>query len=460
MEILSSHEVLELIKKNELFKYGDVFSSLDKDELDNALQKIHISQINTGETIFNQGDAGDYIILLLKGNVGVYVKNDNEVYPGRNRRKNDDEVYIAAMEENSFFGEMALIDSTVRMATIRALSDCVLGAIHGDDFWIYFHKNLGMAKNILKGLNVKLRETNKNFVKKLLKEKEELSRFNQELERKVKEKTEELRQKDMQLLELDRIAGIGTLAAGIAHEINNPMSFVKSSISFLKKGVDKMSGAITYWNDKPLPEPLFTEFKGYLDGINYNHLTNSLENKFDTINRGIERIIKIVGNLKSFSRVDMEAMGLLDINQSIEQAVDILNIQNDEGDKNVQFIKEFTELPPLECYTSEMNQCLLHTINNALDAVQNKGIIKLLTAYDEKEKQIIIKIIDNGTGMSEETLKQAFVPFFTTKPVGSGTGIGLTITERIINRHKGKIKLTSKSGEGTTVTIRVPVLKQ
>lgn len=460
MEILSSHEVLELIKKNELFKYGDVFSSLDKDELDNALQKIHISQINTGETIFNQGDTGDYIILLLKGNVGVYVKNDNEVYTGHNRRKNDNEVYMAAMEENSFFGEMALIDSTVRMATIRALSDCVLGTIHGDDFWSYFHKNLGMAKNILKGLNAKLRETNKNFVKKLLKEKEELSRFNKELERKVKEKTEELRQKDMQLLELDRIAGIGTLAAGIAHEINNPMSFVKSSISFLKKGVGKMSGAITYWNDKPLPEPLFTEFKGYLDGINYNHLTNSLENKFDTINRGIERIIKIVGNLKSFSRVDMEAMGLLDINQSIEQAVDILNIQNDEGDKNVQFIKEFIELPPLECYTSEMNQCLLHTINNALDAVQNKGIIKLLTAYDEKEKQIIIKIIDNGTGMSEETLKQAFVPFFTTKPVGSGTGIGLTITERIINRHKGKIKLTSKSGEGTTVTIRVPVLKQ
>jgi len=449
MSILSSPEVIEQIKNNDLFKYGDVFNKLDEDELDNALQRIHISQIKTDETIFNQGDVGDYIILLLKGKVGIYVKNEN-----------NEEVNITTVEENSFLGEMALIDNTVRMATIRALSACVIGTIHGSDFWDYFHKNLGTAKNILKGLNAKLRETDKSFVEKLIREKAELSRFNQELERKVKEKTEELRQKDIQLLELDRIAGIGTLAAGIAHEINNPMSFVKSSINFLKKGVDKMSGAVTYWNDKPIPEPLFQDFKGYLDGINYDHLTNSLENKFDTINRGIERIIKIVSSLKSFSRVDMEAMGLLDINQSIEQALEILSTQNDEGDKNIQFIKEFSKVSPLECYTSEMNQCLLHTINNALDAVHNNGIIKLITSYDENEKQIIIKIIDNGKGMSEETLRQAFSPFFTTKPVGSGTGIGLTITERIIKRHGGKIDLTSKLGEGTMVTISVPVLKE
>lgn len=461
MEVLSPDEVLERIKKNELFKYGNVFKSLDKDELDNALQKIHISQISTNETVFNQGDEGDCIILLLKGSVGIYVKNkkDKEDNTAYNRRKSDQEVFIATIEENSFLGEMALIDGTVRMATVRALSDCVIGTIQGDDFWNYFHKNLGLARNILKGLNAKLRETNKNFVDKLIKEKEELSRFNQELEQQVKEKTEELRAKDMQLLELDRIAGIGTLAAGIAHEINNPMSFVKSSISFLKKGADKMDGAITYWNDKPIPAPLLKDFKDYLAGINYDHLTNSLESKFDAINRGIERVIKIVGNLKSFSRVDMEAKGLLDINQSIEQAVEILGTQNDEGGRNVQFIKEFEEIPPLECYTSEINQCLLHTINNALDAVQNNGIIKLLTSYNEKEKQIIVKIIDNGTGMSEEILKQAFSPFFTTKPVGSGTGIGLTITERIVKRHGGKIKLASKAGEGTTVTISVPVLE-
>jgi signal transduction histidine kinase len=461
MVMLPSDEIIEQIKKNDLFKYGDVFSSLDKDELDSAIQKIHISQININETVFNQGDEGNCIILLLKGTVGIYVKNkdDHEVYAGYNRRKNDREVSIATMEENSFFGEMALIDSTVRMATIRALSDCVLGTINESDFWNYFHKHLGMAKNILKGLNAKLRETNKNFVEKLIKEKEELTRFNQELEIKVKEKTEELRQKDMQLLEMDRIAGIGTLAAGIAHEINNPMSFVKSSVSFLKKGVDKMSGAIAYWNDKPLPEPLFTDFKGYLVGINYDHLTNSLENKFDTINRGIERIIKIVGNLKSFSRVDMEAKACLDINQSIEQAMEVLGARDDSVERKVNYIKEFDDIPPYVCQASEINQCLLHIIGNARDAVQNEGTIKLITSYDNREKQIIITIIDNGTGMSEETLKKAFTPFFTTKPVGSGTGIGLTITERIVKRHGGKINLASKPGEGTTVTLSVPVLK-
>lgn len=270
----------------------------------------------------------------------------------------------------------------------------------------------------------------------------------------IQEKTDQLRQKDLQLIEMDRIAGIGTLAAGIAHEINNPLGFVKSSIGFLKKGMDKMVGALGYWDDKPVSEPLLKDYNDYLAQINFEHLTGSLDTKFDRIQRGIERIMKIVNSLRSFSRLDMEAIGKIDINQSIEDAVEILSTQDA---KDVELIKELQEVPLMKCSPNEINQCLLHVLKNALDAVDHKGIIKMMTSYNEDENQTIVRIVDNGKGMSPEVLRQALNPFFTTKPVGSGTGTGLSLTERIIKRHGGMINVSSKEGEGTTVTMTLPV---
>ncbi len=289
----------------------------------------------------------------------------------------------------------------------------------------------------------------------LIKEKEDLLRFNEELERKVKEKTEQLRQKDLQLLEMDRIAGIATLAAGVAHEINNHLSFVKSSIGFVKKGLDKMVQTSKYWDDKPVPEPILKGYKDYLEQINFDYLTSSMGDKFDRIKNGIERIMTIVNSLKSISRVDREDIGKIDINQSIEEALGVLRTQVPE---DVEFVRELEKVPLIECSTIEINQCLLHIIQNAIDAVGGNGIIKISNSFNEKEDQILIKIIDNGKGMSPEVLRQVFNPFFTTKQVGSGTGVGLSIIERIIKRHSGKIDISSKEGLGTTVTIILPVV--
>ncbi len=270
----------------------------------------------------------------------------------------------------------------------------------------------------------------------------------------IQEKNEELRQKDLQLIEMDRIAGIGDLAAGIAHEINNPLGFVKSSIGSLQKSTDKMIGAIRYWDDKLVSEPLLKDYQDYLARMNFDRMTGSFEKKFDRIQRGIERIIKIINSLRSFSRVDMEAVGKIDINQSTEDAIEILSTQDA---KDVEFIKEFREVPLMECSPNEINQCLLHILKNALDAIDQKGTIKITTSYDEKEDEITIRIIDNGKGMSPEVLRQAQNPFFTTKPVGSGTGVGLSLTERIIKRHGGNINISSKEDEGTTVTMTLAV---
>ena len=272
----------------------------------------------------------------------------------------------------------------------------------------------------------------------------------------LKEKTEQLREKDLQLIEMDRLVGIGTLAAGIAHEINNPLGFVKSSAGFLKKSLDKMIGAVRYWDDRPIPEPLLKDYNDYLAQIHFDHLANTVDTKYDRIQRGIERIMKIVNNLKGFSRVNMETFGKIDINKSIEEVLEIISLQDI---KDVEFIREFGEVPLMDCSPKEINQCLLHILKNALDAIDQEGTIKITTFCDEKKDEVSIRIIDNGKGMSPEVLRQAQNPFFTTKPVGSGTGIGLSLTERITKRHGGKINITSKEDEGATVTMTFSVVK-
>lgn len=309
--------------------------------------------------------------------------------------------------------------------------------------------------------NVELHDLNKNLDKKvrertriISEQKDELKRFNQELEKKVEEKIEQLRKKDVQLLKMDRIAGIATLAAGIAHEINNPLSFINSSINSLKKGVDIMHDVIRYWHDKPVPEFIMIDYKEYLEKINFSYILSSFENKTDRIKNGIERISKIVNSLKDFSKVDRGNIGKIDIKKSIEEAIEILNVNEV---KKYIFITELKEAPLMECFTKEINQSLLYITQNSIDAIDSNGQIKIINSYDEKTDQIFIKITDNGRGMPPDVLRQAFNPFFTTKSVGSGTGLGLSITEKIIKNHGGNIDISSREGEGTTIDIQLPV---
>ena len=444
MKPLSKHHLVDLFRDNIIFEVINGSEEYGDEIIEEAISFSEISELKAGQKVFKQGDPGDSIVLLLRGEVGVSVSNES---------RND--IVMATIKENQFFGEMALIDGTDRMATVTATSDCLIGVITSDDFWAFSYKHPLLGKNLLRGLNQRLRETGASYIEKLKKEKDEVIRFNTELERKVTEKTEQLRQKDLQLIEMDRIAGIGTLAAGIAHEINNPLGFVKSSAGFLKKSLDKMIGAARYWEDKPVPEPLLKDYNDYLARINFDHLANSLDLRYDRVQRGIERIMKIVNSLRSFSRVDQAAAGKIDINRSIEEVIEILS---SEDTKDLEFVREFEDLPVIECYPNEINQCLLHVLNNALDAVDRKGLIRLTTSYVEKEKNVVIRVVDDGKGMSPEVLNQAFNPFFTTKDVGSGTGVGLSMTERILNRHGGKIDISSEEGEGTAVTIILPAI--
>lgn len=444
MQDLSQQEKVELIKKNILFSGTDILDNFDTRE--EVFKIMRISHAESGSIILKNGEEGDFIALILKGMVDIYVEE-----------RDGNELKIASVPEGSFVGEMAIIDNTVRNSTVKASTECWLGIIHSEDFWNFFQKNPVLAKNLVKGMNRRIKDVRANFIERLLREKEEAERFSKELERQVKEKTDQLREKDIKLLEMDRIAGIATLAAGVAHEINNPLSFVKSSISFVKKSVDKMAKTSKFWEDKPVPEPLLKEYKDFLAQLNYDYVIKSLDEKFERIKKGIDRIMKIVSNLKSFSRVDLAEIAKIDINQSIKEAVEVLKSQELE---NVEFVMNLQEVPLMETSPNEIHQCLLHTVQNAIDAVEKEGIINISSSYNKQDDQIIIKIIDSGKGMSPELLRQAMNPFFTTKPVGSGTGAGLSVTEKIVLRHGGKIDLSSIEGEGTTVTMVFPAISR
>jgi signal transduction histidine kinase len=446
MNNLSKPDVIGLIRANMLFQCLSPEECFDDNALNAAAELIDISHRMTGETIFEVGSIGDSLILVLSGEVDVIVlTNDGS------------EIHIATVESNCFFGDMAIIENSPRAATMRTRTDCILGSINKSTFWDYYYKYPLIGKNLMWGINQRLKNANVQTVKQLIQEKDALLNFSRELERQVQEKTEKLRQVDMQLIEMDRIAGLGTLAAGISHEINNPLSFLKSSVGFIEKQIAKLMEAATYWKQRPFSQTTMDEYMKYLDDIKIDSMSAMIEKRFDTVQRGIIRISKIVNCMRSITCLDMDQSGMMDINKSVEEVVEILSTKDS---KSIQFIKELNQLPLFDCTPKEINQALLHILTNAVDAIKESGIINIKTSCDDETKTISIHISDNGVGMAPEVLKKAFNPFFTTKEVGAGTGLGLSITEGIIRRHKGKIDITSEVGEGTTVVLQFPILKQ
>ncbi len=275
----------------------------------------------------------------------------------------------------------------------------------------------------------------------------------EELETLVRERTEELRQKDVQLIEMDRVASVHTLASGIAHEINNPLSFISSSIYSLKTSMAKMLDGIRFWEQHNFTPSMVQKYRDYLNQMNIGQMSEALNKKFDRLQHGTERILSIVNNLKKYSRVDMPFVEDVNINQTIEDSIKLLGTQEHP---EIMFIKKYEDLPLIECCPQDINQSVYNVLKNAVDAIENSGQITICTLYDRTYDMIAINISDNGPGMSAETLKRAFNPFFTTKPIGKGTGLGLSIAEVVIKRHGGNITIKSESGQGTVVTITLP----
>jgi PAS domain S-box-containing protein len=272
---------------------------------------------------------------------------------------------------------------------------------------------------------------------------------------------EESRLNEMQMMQTEKMSSLGQMVAGLAHEMNTPLGFVKNNIEMLEAKnketkelialYEKLRSQIMYGspNDVAL---LLSQIDTVSQKVK-NRVWQESDSLFRSSVEGINRIQDLILNLKNFSRLDEADFKPTDINENIESTLKIAGHMFKGG---IQVIKEFSPLPPVQAFPAQMNQVFLNLITNAVHAVDERtGRITIKTMH--QGNSVVIKVIDNGKGIPPENLKKIFDPFFTTKPVGQGTGLGLSIAYKIIEKHGGKIEVQSQVGRGTEFTITLPV---
>jgi PAS domain S-box-containing protein len=274
----------------------------------------------------------------------------------------------------------------------------------------------------------------------------------EELERAYKE----LKATQAQILQQEKMASIGQLAAGVAHEINNPMAFISSNLGTLDKYVHRLTGFIQTQSE--VIESL--KAADAIEGLKRKQKELKLDYITEDINQlitesldGSERVQKIVQGLKSFARVDEAEYKYADINECIESTI---NIVWNELKYKATLKKDYGNLPLTKCYPQQMNQVFMNLLINAGHAIEKQGEITIKTWNEDGS--IWVAISDTGHGIPKESLNRIFEPFFTTKEVGKGTGLGLSITYEIVQKHHGEITAESEVGKGTTFTVRIPIV--
>jgi signal transduction histidine kinase len=289
----------------------------------------------------------------------------------------------------------------------------------------------------------------KRAAKKLAEQKEDLARL-----------LDELQDTQSQLVQSEKMASLGTLTAGIAHEINNAINFVYSGIHVLSDKFTEIRPVISHVtelkeDDKNLKGSIKDLIKER-EEIGYDEAQGVIDQMISSIKVGAERTTEIVKGLRIFSRSETEKKTKIDIHNDLDVALLLLNSRHKDS---VKINKHFTDnIPAIQGFKGQLSQAFLNIINNSIDSVSEKGKggeIDIATSMNGKSVEVAIK--DNGLGMTEEDKLKIFDPFFTTKKVGSGTGLGLAITYGIVERHGGTITVNSKVGEGAEFIIKLPL---
>lgn len=274
----------------------------------------------------------------------------------------------------------------------------------------------------------------------------------------------ELKTAQVQLVQTEKMAALGQLVAGIAHEINNPINYISGNLNHANQYVqDLVSILQAYQQEYSQPTAQIQEL---IDDLDIDFVVEDVQNLISSMKKGAERIRAIVLSLRNFSRLDEAEMKQIDIHEGIDSTLVMLQhrLRETKDHSSIEVIKNYGDLPQVTCYASQMNQVFMHIINNAVDALNVvdfssslKPTIKISTEYTENDT-VKIQIADSGLGISEEHRTRLFDPFFTTKPVGSGTGLGLSISYQIVvQKHKGQLSCHSLPGQGAEFIIEIPV---
>ncbi|WP_254050895.1 ATP-binding protein [Zoogloea sp. LCSB751] len=259
------------------------------------------------------------------------------------------------------------------------------------------------------------------------------------------DKVRELQTTQGQLLQSEKMAAIGQLAAGVAHEINNPVSFVSSNMGTLKRYSESIVELLERCRRG---EAIQADY----DAIDFDYLKTDIVDLLHESSDGLARVKKIVADLKDFSHVDRAEWQDADLNAGIDST---LNVVAHELKYRAEVLRDFGPLPPVPCIAAQINQVVMNLVVNAAQAIENHGTITIRTHSDEDHARI--EISDTGKGMPTEVLKRIFEPFYTTKPVGKGTGLGLSLSYDIIKKHGGNIEVSSEVGVGSTFVVSLPL---
>lgn len=280
--------------------------------------------------------------------------------------------------------------------------------------------------------------------------KHELETRNTEL---AHQKTE-MQRLQTQVLQVEKMASLGQLAAGVAHELNNPAGFIYSNIDLLKGYVEQLKSCLSDYDKLVLPPEAAARISAIKKEIDYQNIVADLDSILADCYTGAERIRDVVQNLRLFSRLDEAAVKRVDLNEGIESTVRLLSGYYKAG--RINLVRDFGDVPQVNCYAAQLNQVWMNLLVNAAQAIgTDAGEVRIATRCEGPT--VTVSVSDTGPGIPPEELSRIFDPFFTTKPVGEGTGLGLSISHGIVQRHGGRIEVESALGRGTTFTVYLTV---
>ncbi|MBD2252537.1 hybrid sensor histidine kinase/response regulator [Nostoc parmelioides] len=294
----------------------------------------------------------------------------------------------------------------------------------------------------------------------------QLKRFTESLEQQLSDRTIALQQAQIQLVQQEKLSTLGELIAGVAHEINNPISFISSNIKHLEEHIASITEILRLYQQEYLhPSDQITDASKELD---LEFALQDIVKIIDSFKLGTDRLTNLSFSLRNFSRADIDTKQPVDLHQGLDSTLLILQHRlKSVGDRPpIEVAKSYGQLPEVNCYPGQINQVFMNILANAIDALDEAMIhgkmsasipqIQITTELDA-QNCVIIRITDNGMGIPDLIQERLFEPLFTTKPVGKGTGLGLSIAHQIIvEKHNGTLAVNSQPGQGTEFTIKIP----
>jgi two-component system NtrC family sensor kinase len=395
------------------------------------VRKLYAACLGERHTCVTAGDAQEALVRLASGDIALVIADVK--MPGLSGI----ELLRRVVEH---FPDTAVIMASGIQRSQRVLDAVRLGA------YDYLMKPCDL--DVLQ-LSVERALEKRALLRDARRYKEDLESRNAELER----RKAELERLQAQLVHSEKMASLGQLAAGVAHELNNPAGFIYGNMEMLSECAGGLERLLRVYDKAALTGELATEVAAVKDEINYETTLDDIRAIVEDCHSGAARIRDVVQNLRLFSRLDEAEFKKVDLHESIEATIRLLSQYYGSGRTTLE--RSYGELPPVDCYAGQLNQVWMNLLVNAAQAAGPHGRVRVATRLDGR--RAVITVSDTGRGIAPEHLDKIFDPFFTTKPVGEGTGLGLSISYGIVERHGGSIGVESSPGAGTTFTVTIPV---